>query len=159
MNIYKHILLTFIFTLFLTGCSVSTLNEEAVDYFKKESPLEVDIVVPEPILLNQPELFKVILKQNGEVVNGVNNVQFTIWKKDSSTPPKAIVAKYDEKGEYSVEKTFHEDGLYYVKVKATANGSKVMPTKQFIVGNLSKEELNQFKKDSSTPEQNHEGHH
>jgi len=159
VNRFKHVLYIFFFTICISGCSAYALNENAVDYYKKERPLEVDIVVPEPILLNEPQFLKVILKQDGEVVTGANDVRFTIWKKDVSTAKEVIVAKDDGNGEYSVEKTFHEDGLYYVKVQASSKGSTVMPTKQLIVGNLTEEELHDLQKNSPKQIHNHEGHH
>jgi hypothetical protein len=50
-----------------------------------------------------------------------------------------------------------EKGLYFVKVEANTVDSKVMPTKQFIVGTLSEEDIHSLPKQNE--EQHHEGHH
>lgn len=156
---YKQVLSIFVFILYLTGCSAGALSEEAANHYKKESPLGVEIVVPEPIVLNKPQLFKVILKQNDEVVDGASNVQVSIWKKGNPTSNDSIEASNVGNGEYTVEKIFNAEGLYYVKVQASANGSTVMPTKQFIVGSLSKEELNELQRNLPKEKPTHKGHH
>lgn len=155
----KIIFLPFILVFLLTACSFNSLNEEAVDYFKKETPLQVNLIVPQPITLNETQSLKAILMQNGEAVAGLNDVQFILWKKDSPGNKQAMNASNDGNGEYSVEKIFTEQGIFYVKVVATSNGSAIMPTKQFIVGELSEEELKDFQKQSLSPQHNHDDHH
>ncbi|WP_134699496.1 FixH family protein [Ammoniphilus sp. YIM 78166] len=159
MKISKFIFLPFILVFFLTACSLNSLDEEAVNYFKKETPLQVDLIVSQPITLNETQTIKAILMQNGETVAGLNDVQFILWKKDSLGSQQAINASNDGNGEYSVEKIFTEQGVFYVKVLATSKGSTVMPTKQFIVGELSEEELKEFQKESLIPQHNHDDHH
>jgi len=62
-------------------------------------------------------------------------------------------------GMYSLSKEFESDGLYYVKVHASSNGSIIMPQKQFIVGKLSKSELEFLQKGKQKQSGNHEHHH
>ncbi|WJQ82914.1 FixH family protein [Brevibacillus brevis] len=152
MKIYVQFLSILLFSLFLTACSV---DKEAVSLYKQEKPLEIDISVPHPVLLNKPQLFKAVLHQNGKVVDDAEEVRFTIWKKDSSNKNETIAATNVDNGVYTVERTIDKEGVYYVKVNASANGSRIMPTKQFIVGEIT-EEIDSVKKQD--PEQNHEHH-
>ncbi len=153
MKIYVQFLSIFLLSLFLTACSV---DKEVVSLYKQEKPLEIDISVPQPLLLNKPQIFKAVLRQEGKVVDDAEYVRFTIWKKDSSIQNEAIIATNNGNGEYTVEKSIDGDGIYYVKVQASANGSKIMPTKQFIVGEIS-EDMDSVQKQNK--EQNHEHHY
>lgn len=152
MKIYVQYLSVFLLSLFLIACSV---DKEAVSLYKQEKPLEIDISVPHPVLLNKPHVFEAVLRQDGEVVDDAEYVRFTIWKKDSSSQNETIVATNAGNGVYTVERIIDRDGIYYVKVNASANGSRIMPTKQFIVGEIT-EEIESVKKQDK--EQHHEHH-
>ncbi|MCL7745629.1 hypothetical protein [Halalkalibacter alkaliphilus] len=54
---------------------------------------------------------------------------------------------------FNLNTLIKEDGLYFVKIKAKTIDSKVMPTKQFIAGSLSEEDID------SLPSKRDEGHH
>jgi len=91
-------------------------------------------------------------------VDAADNVHFMFWN-NSSNQNESIAAANDGNGVYSVEKTFGQPGLYFVKVHAGANGSNVMPTKQFIAGEISKEQLDSLQKGSQDKQQHHSQHH
>ncbi|WP_240675788.1 FixH family protein [Ammoniphilus sp. CFH 90114] len=155
---YKYAL-TYSLIFLLTACSFDSLSEDAAGHYKVESPLQVDILLPEPVLLHEPQFLNVILVQNGKPVNGLDDVQFTVWKNGSPDSNEVMMANRDGRGQYYVEKTFIEEGLYYVKVQASSNGSTIMPTKQFIVGELSEKDLLELQKGHQAPKQSHENHH
>jgi hypothetical protein len=154
VKIYVQLLSIFLFSLLLAACS---LDEEAAGFYKQEIPLEIDISLPDPVLLNKPQLFRAILSQGGKVVDDADYVHFTISKKNSSNPIETIVAANEGNGVYTVERTIDREGIYYVKVYASANGDRVMPTKQFIVGEISDEEIDPVQKQDKV--QNHDQHH
>ncbi|WP_236887988.1 FixH family protein [Cytobacillus oceanisediminis] len=61
-------------------------------------------------------------------------------------------------GVYSISKDFDKDGLYFVKVHAQQGGSLIMPQKQFIVGELSKSDVEFLQKGTGKQEAG-QGHH
>ncbi|WP_255298467.1 FixH family protein [Brevibacillus dissolubilis] len=130
---YVQLLWIFLFGLFLTACSV---DQEAVQLYRQEKPIDIEITVPNPIVLNQPQIFTAVLRQDGSAVDDAEDVRFMIWKEGSTSPHDTMAASNAGNGTYTVEKTIDGDGVYYVKVQASADGSKVMPTKRFIVGDI-----------------------
>lgn len=141
-----------ILLLFLSACTVDT---SAANLYKQSKPVEVDMILPESISLNQPQMLKIKLTQEGKKVDNATNIQFEIWKKDNNKDHEVIEAQYEGDGIYRAEKTFNKDGLYYIKADVTAHDLHVMPTKQVIVGKISEEELKLLQKES----QDHAGHH
>lgn len=146
----------FIFILFLSACS---LEEDVATLYKKEIPLELEIIIPETFAANKQETIKVILTQDGKKVKGADDVRFEIWKQDGSVKFNKEQVLEEGNGVYSLSMTFDSDGLYYIKVHARNNGSEIMPQKQFVVGNLSETDLNFLKQGSQKQEGTHENHH
>lgn len=131
----------------LVGC---LLDEDVAEQYKKETPLEIDIQVPEYIEAKENTEVTFELSQNGESVSTLDDLSVTTWMVDSETT-KQLVAENVGNGEYSVETSFDQDGIYHMKVTASKNNATIMPTKQFIVGNY-EEEVNEPTEDE------HEGH-
>lgn len=134
----KKWLMWIVLLLVLGACSPNKVDEAAVYKYKQERPLEVDISIPAPIMLNEVVTLSAILHQNGEVVENLDHVIFTVWKEgtDSSVDAEKMIAKAGGDGIYSIQKEFDEEGYYYLKVQASSEGSKIMPTKQFYVGEM-----------------------
>ncbi|KON86573.1 hypothetical protein AF332_06890 [Sporosarcina globispora] len=148
--------LIIIFGLLLSACS---LEQDAANLYKKEIPLEVEIVIPESFVDNKQETIKAFLTQGGKKVEDADFVHFEIWKQDGSVHYKMEQAENIGNGTYSLSKEFDRDGLYYIKVHASNDGSIIMPQKQFIVGELSKSELEFLQKGLQKQNVNHEHHH
>ncbi len=144
--------------LFISAC---TGNTDSADDTTTPKAVEVEILLPEEISLNEESILKVRLMQDQENVEDAEDVQFEIWKANSQEKSELIEAKYEKEGIYSVKKTFQEDGVYYVQTHVTARGMHVMPKKQFVVGNVSEEELNALKEEPQTQggSQGHSHHH
>lgn len=157
-TVKKHIyiLLLSIFSLSLSACS---LEENVENLYRKEKPLEAEIVIPDSFSENKQETIEVILTQDGSKVEGADFVHFEIWKQDGSLHYSMEEALEIGKGMYLLSKDFESQGLYFIKIHAGNNGSTIMPTKQFIVGELSKSELEYLQKDLENPNQNSEHHH
>jgi hypothetical protein len=150
------LLFSIIFFLFIvSGCKANSSQSE-----KNQTPelVEVEILVPDKISLNQETLLKARVTQGKQMVDDADDVKFEIWKANSDEKSEMLNGKNDGNGIYSVKKTFDKDGIYYVQSHVTARGMHVMPKKLLIVGNVSEEELKSIK-DHDEQSQGHEHHH
>lgn len=154
----KYICISFvlIFSLSLSACS---LEEDVANQYRKEKPLESEIFIPESFSDNKQETIKVVLTQDGKMVEGADYVHLEIWKQDGTVKYNMEESVEEGNGTYSISKSFDSDGLYYVKVHASNDGSIIMPQIQFIVGELSKNELEFLQKGLLKQNENHENHH
>ncbi|QOS97261.1 FixH family protein [Brevibacterium sp. JNUCC-42] len=144
--------------LLASACTASTDQSSTQNTTPKL--VEVDILIPEEISLNEESVLKVQLTQGKENVEDAEDIQFEIWNSNRKEASELIKAQHEKGGIYSVKKTFKENGIYYVQTHVMARGLHVMPKKQFVVGNVSEEELNSIKEESQNQEQSHgHGHH
>ncbi|OKL36445.1 hypothetical protein BLL40_10540 [Domibacillus mangrovi] len=145
--------------LFLSACTAS--SDQSSQTTSAPKAVEVEIVLPEEIALNEESTLKVRLTQDQENIEDAEDVQFEIWKASSREENELIEAKHEKEGIYSVKKMFQEDGIYYVQTHVTARNMHVMPKKQFIVGTVSEEELNAIKEEPQPQgeSQGHSHHH
>jgi hypothetical protein len=143
-----------VLTVMLGACSP---NEDAAELYHQESPLQVDITMPKAFSGDEP--FKVSLTQDGQKVANANFVHFEIWKADGTFRLPMEEADPAGNGTYIFHQKLTKDGLYYIKIHAGSNGSIIMPTKPFAVGELSKSDVQDL--NGMAPDQNsqHEGHH
>ena len=154
----KSICISFILhvSLLLSACS---LNQDVANLYKKEIPLEVEIILPQSFSDNNQETIKATLTQEGKRITGADFVHFEIWKQDGSLKYGMEEAEEVGNGMYSITKEFDRNGLYYIKVHAGNNGSIIMPQKQFIIGELSESELKFLQKGLQKQAESHEHHH
>jgi hypothetical protein len=154
----KSICISFILhvSLLLSACS---LNQDVANLYKKEIPLEVEIILPQSFSDNNQETIKATLTQDGKRITGADFVHFEIWKPDGSLKYGMEEAEEVGNGMYSITKEFDRNGLYYIKVHAGNNGSIIMPQKQFIIGELSESELKFLQKGLQKQAESHEHHH
>lgn len=148
--------LIFIFSLLLSACS---LEKDVTTPYKEETPLEAEMIIPASFSANTQETMKVVLTQGGKKVENADFVHFEIWKQDGSLKYSMEQAEEEGNGTYTLSKNFDSDGLYYIKVHASNDGSIIMPKKQFIVGKLSESELRFLQRGHQKQEENHEHHH
>lgn len=156
MEKMKFLFIVLAYCLLLSACS---LNEDVADLYKKESPLKAEVILPDSYSANQQEMIEVLLTQDGKKVSGADYVHFEIWKQDGTLHYYMEPAKEMGDGIYALSKNFNSDGLYYLKIHASNNGSIISPQMQFVVGDLSKEELQFLQKDIPVTEGGHEHHH
>ncbi|WP_245917944.1 FixH family protein [Alteribacillus bidgolensis] len=155
MKIVFHFFSIFIFLLLLSACTVDTSTG---NLYKQSQPLEVDMILPKSTSLNKEQVIKIQLTQEGKKVDDAAAIQFEIWKKETHEDHEVVKAKHEGNGIYFAEKTFNEDGLYYIKADVRARDLHVMPTKQVIVGNPSEEELNALQQKTEHPHGDHNHH-
>jgi hypothetical protein len=146
----------FIFSILLSACS---LEKDVTDLYKEETPLEAEIIIPASFSANTQETIKAVLSQGGKMVENADFVHFEIWKQDGSLRYSMEQAEEERNGTYTLSKNFDSDGLYYIKVHASNDGSIIMPQKQFIVGKLSESELEFLQKGIQKQAESHEHHH
>ncbi|WP_078546383.1 FixH family protein [Litchfieldia alkalitelluris] len=156
MNKNVVVLFFLFFTIFLSACS---LEPDVAQKYKQEKPLVADIVIPETFSFTDSSTFKVVLHQDGAVVNGADFVHFEMWNHDGSVNygMEEVVEVGD--GIYQISKAIKSDGLYYIMVHAGNNGSIIMPRKQFVVGELSESELEFLQNGTQMKEQSNGDHH
>lgn len=141
--------------LLLSGCA---LRGDAADLYKKETPLQVEVNVPEEIAAGSEVPLEATLKQNGELVKQADYVHFEVLNQDGSVHQPMEEAIETGDGVYSLPVEFVKDGLYSFVVHAGNNGSLVSPQHQFIVGELSDTEAENLK-EGTPPEKEGSGSH
>ncbi|BDH60358.1 hypothetical protein MTP04_04880 [Lysinibacillus sp. PLM2] len=149
-------LLIILLTCILSAC---TADPNARQLYKQEIPLEAEIILPEPFETTNAATIKVNLTQDGEKVETPDYVHFEIWKRDGTVKYGMTEARNDGDGQFSLTKGFESEGLYYVQVHASNNGSIIMPTKQFIVGQLSEGDKQALQADAPVTGGHSGGHH
>jgi len=152
----RKVFLFAIIGLLLGGCS---LKEDVAELYLQEQPLHAEVVMPEIIKSGEQVPIKVILTQDGKKVEEVDSVEFEIWKHDDALHATSEQPDKLEEGMYAINKTFESDGLYYIKIHASKSDSIIMPQVQFVVGELSKSELEYLQKDLREKEEGHDHHH
>jgi hypothetical protein len=132
-------------------------KEDAAELYRQESPLQADITMPEEFSGSEP--IKIALTQNSQSVDDADFVHVEIWKGDGSFHDQMEEADNAGDGNYTFSKKLTEDGLYYIKVHAANNGSTIMPTLPFAVGELSKADVEALNAQTPDDSGNHDSHH
>ncbi|RRN71668.1 hypothetical protein EI200_11035 [Peribacillus simplex] len=134
----KRIMLFCMALILLAGCG----KEEEIPKM-----LNVDLAV-DPIhgKVNEPVKFQAKVTYGDEEVTDADDVSFEIWLANSKDHEK-IPVKHKENGIYELEKTFEEEGTYYVYAHVTARDMHNMPKEKFVIGKPSPPEQNGGKKD------------
>ncbi|WP_436374870.1 FixH family protein [Cytobacillus sp. BC1816] len=140
---------------FLSACS---LDKNAAELYKQETPLKLEIQTPDTFTAGERETIKATLTQDGKPAVHADFVHFEIWKLDGTVQYGMEEAVNEGSGVYSISKDFDKDGLYYVKVHAQQGDSLIMPQKQFIVGELSKSDM-EFLQEGTAKQEAVQGHH
>ena len=143
-------------TLLLCACSV---RSDASELYKQETPLKVEINMPESIDADREITVQAILTQEGKKLERANFVHFEFWKKDGSVRYPMKEAQEVGEGVYQIAVNFKSEGLYYLEVHAGNNRSLINPRQQFIVGDLSEIELDALKQGMKKDEGMHNHHH
>lgn len=132
---------------------ISACNNQ--DNTGEELPEFVEVVLtvkPETGQVNEPMSFEAKVTQGEENVEDAE-VTFEIWRAKDEKHEK-IEVKHSEKGIYELEKSFQQEGTYYIISHVTARDMHNMPKKEFIVGTASEPEDPKEQKD----DMNMEGH-
>jgi len=131
-----YILLTIVFLSIAVSCGQQQKESDG----EPPKMLEVDLsIIPATGELNKPITFEAKVTQGNEKVNDANAVVFEIWRAKDEKHEK-IEIKHAEDGVYRLEKSFQQEGTYYIISHVTARDMHNMPKKEFIVGTPSEPE-------------------
>lgn len=153
-TVKKYIFMVLLLSL-LSACS---LDENAAELYKQETPLKLEIQTPDNFTAGEQETIRATLTQDGKPAVHADFVHFEIWKQDGTVRYGMEEAADEGGGVYSISKDFDKDGLYFVKVHAQQDDSLIMPQKQFIVGELSKSDV-EFLQEGTGRQEARQGHH
>jgi hypothetical protein len=131
-------LLFFLVTVLCLSIVVSCSNKNDQDDQSMQM-VDVDLSVkPDPGKLNQPITFEAKVTQGKDKVNDAE-VIFEIWRAKSDKHEKVGI-KHTENGMYRLEKSFSQEGTYYIISHVTARSMHNMPKKEFTIGTPSEPE-------------------
>jgi hypothetical protein len=88
--------------------------------------------------VNEPISFEAKVTQGNEKVNDAE-VIFEVWRAKDEKHEKVEINKV-ENGVYRLEKSFQQEGTYYIISHVTARDMHNMPKKEFIIGSPSEPE-------------------
>ncbi|MBS8264528.1 hypothetical protein DYI25_08780 [Mesobacillus boroniphilus] len=126
-------LMTVLLGLFATACSQQDVEDEP-------QFLDVQLTAnPEKAELNEEITFEAKVTYGTEEVKDADEVKFEIWRSQAEEHEK-IVVEHDENGIYRLNKSFKEEGTYYIIAHVTARSMHNMPKSEFVVGSPSEPE-------------------
>lgn len=131
----RHILLLLIF-------SISMITVSCAPQQAEEEPQFLDVqltITPEKAEVNKKIQFEAKVTYGPEEVEDADEVKFEVWRANAEEHEK-IVVKHSEKGIYKLEKSFAEEGTYYIIAHVTARSMHNMPKEEFVVGTPSEPE-------------------
>lgn len=129
----------------------------------EEEPKFLDVQLtanPEKVQVNDEISFEAKITYGSEAVKDADEVKFEIWRSQDEEHEKLIV-EHSENGIYRLNKSFTEEGTYYIISHVTARSMHNMPKIEFIVGNPSEPEEDNHSVDmemDSEEEGEHSGH-
>lgn len=151
----KKLILTlvlFVAIVFLAACSSESKEEEV-------QILDVNLTInPEKAEVNEPVIFEAKVTYGKEKVTDAEDVKFEIWRANDENHEKVAV-EHAENGIYRLEKSFTEEGTYYIYSHVTAKNMHSMPKKEFVIGQPSEPEQDSSEMNMNGEEGEHNGEH
>jgi hypothetical protein len=143
-----YLVASILFLVVLTSCSNAANHSD-----DQPKMLNVELSTkPKTGEVNQPIMFEAKVTEGNEKVNDADEVVFEIWRSKDEKHQKFEV-KHAKNGIYHLEKSFEQEGTYYIVSHVTARGMHNMPKKEFIVGTPSepesKDSMNGMKMDDN----------
>nr|WP_295973067.1 FixH family protein [uncultured Bacillus sp.] len=132
---YLFVLLLLLFFL-ITACSEQKAADRVPQFLDVQLSLN-----PEQGQVNEPITFTAKATYGDKAVTNADEVEFEIWRANDENHEK-IMVEHSGDGIYKLEKSFAEEGTYYVYSHVTAEGYHAMPKKEFVIGQPSEPETN-----------------
>jgi len=141
----------------LAGCAV---DSDAAEQYTVVHPLSIKFTIPKDLQpdAKKKQTFEATVWREAKPAQKVDYVHFEIWKADGTVRYSMEPAEETKPGVYTIAKTLPKSGLYYVKAHASSEGAMIMPTRQFIVGKLSAQDL-KILQGGAKPAGGSSGHH
>lgn len=138
----KMIAFMILITVVVSGCSLQKQEEEEAKF------LDVQLSAnPVNAEAGQDITFEAKVTYGNENVEDADEVKFEIWRSNDEKHEKVVV-KHSENGVYKLNKSFEEEGTYYVISHVSARSQHSMPKKEFVVGQPSEPESHSETNDS-----------
>lgn len=135
MKKFLFALMALLLLFMASGCGNE--KEKATDL---PEMVEVELSIsPETSKPNQSITFEAKVTQGKEKVEDADEVTFEIWRSKDENHEK-IKINHAGNGIYRLEKSFQQEGTYYIISHVTARDMHNMPKKEFIVGTPSEPE-------------------
>lgn len=132
---------TILFLLFIITV-LSACSEQKESSSRDLTPQFLDVQVtikPEQGKINEPVIIEAKLTYGDKKVTNPDEIEYEVWRSQSEKHEK-IKPKHVGDGVFQIEKTFTEEGTYYVYVHVTAENMHNMPKKEFTIGQASEPE-------------------
>ncbi|MEC1521338.1 FixH family protein [Neobacillus niacini] len=143
MRKYLFFMLIIVSVLSISACNNKDKKADELPEF-----VEVELTInPEKGNVNEPIVFEAKVTQGDENVEDADEVTFEIWRAHDEKHEK-IKVEHTENGIYRLEKSFQQEGTYYIISHVTARDMHNMPKKEFVVGTASEPEDPSESKDS-----------
>lgn len=115
--------------LFLAACSEQGAQSDEVAFLDVAMTVSPEAVEPE-----ESVLFEAMVTYGNKPVIDADEVKFEIWHAENGDNREVIEVEHAGDGLYTLEKSFVEEGTYYVYAHVTAEGMHAMPKKEFVIG-------------------------
>ncbi|MFC4402191.1 FixH family protein [Gracilibacillus xinjiangensis] len=140
----------------LMACSSNQVKDSSAELYHTEYPLEADIALPAEMIADQEIEVEILLTKNGQPIEDLEDVQIRIWQDKHGGQTKETIVPYNQEGWYRTNIVLDDDGIYYLQLHASLKNSSIMPTKRFIVGELSSKELEQLERSKTNEPKDHQ---
>ncbi len=134
----KKVLLLVISLILLSMLGACNNNKNSSSDVPKMLDVKLS-VKPENGKVGEPITFEAKVTQGNENVNDADDVIFEIWRSKDPNHERTTI-KHPKNGIYQLQKTFQQEGTYYIISHVTARGMHNMPKKEFVVGTPSERE-------------------
>lgn len=102
--------------------------------------LDVQVTVnPAQGKVNEPVIIDAALTYGDKKITDPDEIDFEVWRSQSENH-ETFKPKHIGEGVFRLEKSFPEEGTYYVYVHVTAENMHNMPKEEFIIGQPSESE-------------------
>ncbi|MDR9791968.1 FixH family protein [Aeribacillus pallidus] len=135
----KKIIILLAAVFLLAACGQNETKQENSGESTEVHPLEVNLKVPDHANIHEKVSLTAEVSYGGEAVEDADEVKFEIWKEGEKEESKMIEAKHEKDGQYTIEHTFDENGVFFVQSHVTAKNQHNMPKKQIVIGELHKD--------------------
>ncbi|MGM0835134.1 MAG: FixH family protein [Bacillota bacterium] len=144
--------------LLLVGCTSAPEEKTTLEVVKVETELPADVQIEEEVDI------RTHVTQGEENVEDAKEVQIEIWNVEEGKENSELIdAEHNGDGIYGVKYSFENKGIYRIQSHVTARDMHVMPTKQLVVGDFTREQIDEIlgSEESAEQESDHEGsgHH
>lgn len=120
----------------MQACSNSNETEEA-EYVPQFLDVQIS-VNPNTGQVNEPVMMEAIVMYGDKAVTDPSDIEFEVWR--SHGEHETIEPTNVGEGVYQLEKTFTEEGTYYVIAHVQAENMHNMPKVEFVIGQPSEPE-------------------